>query len=342
MASPAHCVFPEFQYEVRVRYLITGITGFVGPHLANLLLDEGHEVWGFIRAANGREDDIREIVPDAHYDKLKFLYGDLTDYESCLRAMQADKFDGVFHLAAQSHPPTSFVDPRGTFLANAVGTMNLAEAIRAVSPACRMMFCSTSEVYGAPEESEGPIHENFPIRPVNPYGVSKAAADLYVRERAVSENLHFFVTRAFSHTGPRRGRRFSIASDVYQIVRILKGFQEPVIKVGTLSSKRVVMDVRDGCRAYYLLMQKSGRGEAYNIGGNELFTIGELLDQLLKISGLQGRVKTEVDPKLVRPIDIPVQICDSTKCRQLTGWKPQIPIRKTLEDLLEYYSKKIV
>jgi GDP-4-dehydro-6-deoxy-D-mannose reductase len=147
-----------------VRYLITGITGFVGPHLANLLLDEGHEVCGFIRAANGREDDIREIVPDAHYDKLKFLYGDLTDYESCLRAMQADKFDGVFHLAAQSHPPTSFADPRGTFLANAVGTMNLAEAIRAVSPACRMMFCSTSEVYGAPEESEGPIHENFPLR----------------------------------------------------------------------------------------------------------------------------------------------------------------------------------
>jgi GDP-4-dehydro-6-deoxy-D-mannose reductase len=325
-----------------VRYLITGITGFVGPHLANLLLDEGHEVWGFIRASNGREDDIREIVPDAHFNKLKFLYGDLTDYDSCLRAIQADKFDGVFHLAAQSHPPTSFADPRGTFLANAVGTMNLAEAIRAVSPACRMMFCSTSEVYGAPAESEGPIHENFAIRPVNPYGVSKAAADLYVRERAASEKLHFFVTRAFSHTGPRRGRRFSIASDVYQIVRILKGFQEPVIKVGTLSSKRVVMDVRDGCRAYYLLMQKSDPGEAYNIGGNELFTIGELLDQLLKLSGLHGRVKTEVDPKLVRPIDIPVQICDSTKCRRLTGWKPQIPIRKTLEDLLEYYSRKIV
>jgi nucleoside-diphosphate-sugar epimerase len=256
--------------------------------------------------------------------------------------MHAEKFDGVFHLAAQSHPPTSFIDPRGTFLADALGTVNLAEAMRAVSRETRLMFCSTSEVYGAPSESEGPIHENFPLRPVNPYGVAKASADLYVRERAASERLPYFVTRAFSHTGPRRGRSFSIASDVYQIVRILKGFQEPVIKVGTLSSKRVVMDVRDGCRAYYLLMQRAAAGEAYNVGGDEIFTMGEILDLLLDLTGLQGRVRKEVDPKLVRPIDIPVQICDTRKCRELTGWKPTIAIRKTLEDLLEYYSRKIV
>jgi GDP-mannose 4,6-dehydratase len=327
---------------VHVRYLITGITGFVGPHLANLLLEEGHDVWGFVRASNGREDDIRDIVPDRNFQKLRFIFGDLTDYDSCLRAMQTEKFDGVFHLAAQSHPPTSFIDPRGTFLSNATGTVNLAEAIRAVAPACRMMFCSTSEVYGAPLESDGPIHENFPLRPVNPYGVAKAAGDLYVRERAASEGLPFFVTRAFSHTGPRRGRSFSIASDVYQVVRILKGFQEPVIKVGTLSSKRVVMDVRDGCRAYYLLMQRAAAGEAYNVGGDELFTMGEILDLLLELTSLKGRIRKEVDPKLVRPIDIPVQICDTHKCRELTGWKPTIAIRKTLEDLVEYYSRKIV
>ncbi len=177
---------------------------------------------------------------------------------------------------------------------------------------------------------------------MNPYGVSKAAGDFYVRERAVSEKLPFFVTRAFSHTGPRRGRRFSIASDIYQIVRIQKGFQPPVIKVGTLSSKRVVMDVRDGCRAYYLLMQRAAaNGEAYNVGGDELFTMGEILDLSLEIAGLAGKVKKEVDPNLVRPIDIPVQICDTQKCRTLTGWKPEIPIRKTLVDLLEYYTRKI-
>jgi GDP-mannose 4,6-dehydratase len=324
-----------------MRYLITGITGFVGPHLANLLIDEGHEVHGFVRASNGREDDIRDVVDDRRFEKLTFWYGDLTDYESVLRVLRETRFDGVFHLAAQSHPPTSFLDPRGTFLANAVGTMNVAEAIRAAQPECRLMFCSTSEVYGAPREEQGPIHEGFPLAPVNPYGVSKAAGDMYVLERAASHKLPFFVTRAFSHTGPRRGRRFSIASDAYQIVRILKGFQEPEIRVGTLSSKRVVMDVRDCCRAYLLLMQTAEPGQAYNVGGDELFTIGELLDLMLEMTGLKGRVKLTVDPALVRPIDIPVQICDTRKCRELTGWKPQIPIRQTLRDLLDYFERKI-
>jgi GDP-mannose 4,6-dehydratase len=321
--------------------LITGITGFVGPHLANLLVTEGHEVHGFVRAANGREDDIRDVVPDSQFEKLRFHYGDLVDYESVVSVIRDNELDGVFHLAAQSHPPTSFVDPRGTFLANAVGTMNLAEAIRLYRPACRMMFCSTSEVYGAPPESAGPIDENFPIAPINPYAVSKAASDLYIRERAASHQLPFFLTRAFSHTGPRRGRKFSIASDAYQIVRIQKGFQEPVIRVGTLSSKRVVMDVRDACRAYYLLMQKAAPGEAYNVGGDEVFTMGEALDLMLEMSGLAGKVEKRVDPALVRPIDIPVQLCNSEKCRALTGWKPTIPIRQTLRDMLDYFSRKI-
>lgn len=324
-----------------MRYLITGITGFVGPHMANLLVEEGHEVHGLVRTSNGREDDIRDIVPDRIFDTLTFHYGDLTDYESLTNVIRKTQFDGVFHLAAQSHPPTSFADPRGTFLINAVGTMNLAEAIRVHRPACRLMSCSTSEVYGAPLESQGPIHEGFPLEPVNPYGVSKAAADLYVRERAVSEKLPFFVTRAFSHTGPRRGKRFSIASDVYQMIRILKGFQEPVLHVGTLSSKRVVMDVRDACRAYLLLMQKAAGGEAYNVGGDEAFTMLQIVELLLEMTGLKDRVKISVDPKLVRPIDIPVQICDTRKCRELTGWKPLIPIRTTLEDLIAYYDRKI-
>jgi GDPmannose 4,6-dehydratase len=325
-----------------MRFLITGITGFVGPHLTNLLIEEDHEVVGFVRTSNGREADVREIIPDRYFQKIKFFYGDLIDYDSVVRVFQAMPYDGVFHLAAQSHPPTSFADPRGTFLVNSVGTVNLAEAIRTLQPNCRMMFCSTSEVYGAPPEEVGPMHEGFPIAPINPYAVSKAAADLYIRERVASHKLPFFVTRAFSHTGPRRGRCFSIASDAYQIVRILKGFQEPVIRVGTLSSRRVVMDVRDCARAYYLLMMKFKPGEAYNVGGDHLYSMGELLDKMLELTGLAGKVKKEVDLKLVRPIDIPIQVCDSRKCRELTGWAPKIPIEQTLRDLLDYYSRKLV
>ena len=198
-----------------MKYLITGITGFVGPHLANLLLNEGHKVYGLIRASNGREDDIRDVVADGNFAAIKFLYSDLTNPKSVAHIFQCHQFDGVFHLAAQSHPPTSFEEPEWTFLTNAVGTVALVEAIANNQPDCRLMNCSTSEVYGAVPESAGPIDETFPLNPINPYGVSKAAADLYVRERAISLGVPMFVTRAFSHTGPRRGHRFSISSDAY-------------------------------------------------------------------------------------------------------------------------------
>jgi GDP-mannose 4,6-dehydratase len=324
-----------------MKYLITGITGFAGPHLANLLVRDGHDVVGLVRESNGREQDIRDIVPDGVYAKLKFVYGDLTHLRALDRIFKDETFDGVFHLAAQSHPPTSFLDPYETFEINSLGTVNLAEAIATRQPACRLMFCSTSEVYGAVPEEAGEITESFAITPVNPYGVSKAAADLYVAERAHSAKLPFFITRAFSHTGPRRGRNFSISSDAYQIARIKKGLQEPVINVGTLGSKRVIMDVRDCVKAYYLLMNKFTPGEAYNVGGDTVYSIGEVLDLMLELRGLAGKVEKRLDPKLVRPIDIPVQICDTRKCRQLTGWKPEIPLKQTLADLLAYWDAKI-
>lgn len=325
-----------------MNYLITGITGFVGPHLANLLSKNNHTVYGLVRASNGREDDIRDVVPDKVFKQIKFIYGDLIHIDSLEEIFKKYKFDGIFHLAAQSHPPTSFIDPLGTFNTNSNGTLFLADLLARYQPECKFMFCSTSEVYGVVAEEQGKINEDFPINPINPYGVSKAAADLYIRERANSVNLPFYVTRAFSHTGPRRGRAFSISSDAYQIIRIKKGLQKPVINVGNLSSQRVVMDVRDCVKAYYLLMQKFNSGEAYNVGGNDLYSMEELLDKMINISGLKGKVKKRTDPRLVRPIDIPLQIPDSTKCRKLTGWKPVIKIEQTLSDLLDYWDKKIV
>lgn len=324
-----------------MKYLITGITGFVGPHLANLLIGEGHEVCGLVRESNGREQDIRDIVPDRIFEQLTFVYGDFKNLRSIDRIFKDRQFDGVFHLGAQSHPPTSFLEPHDTFEINALGTANLAEAIASRQPTCKMMFCSTSEVYGASPESAGHITEAFPLAPINPYAVGKAAAEMYVLERARSTGLPFFVTRAFSHTGPRRGRSFSISSDAYQIVRIKKGLQEPVINVGTLSSRRVIMDVRDCVKAYYLLMQKFSPGEPYNVGGEALLTIGEVLDMMLELRGLAGKVEKRLDSKLVRPIDIPVQMCDTQKCRTLTGWKPRIPLNQTLDDLLSYWEAKI-
>lgn len=334
-----------------MNYLITGITGFAGPNLANLLSEKGHKVYGLVRGSNGRENDIRDIVPDANYEKIEFIYRDFTRKKDMDGIFKDFELDGVFHLGAQSHPPTSFEDPEGTWDTNVNGTRNIIEAIKKYQPTCAMMFCSTSEVYGAVEESYGPIKEDAVIKPMNPYGMSKAVSDVEVLGQANIKaspfNLPFFVTRAFSHTGIRRGNRFSISSDAYQLIRIKKGLQEPKISVGTLSSKRVVVDVKDCVNAYYMLMERAVKGdekvigEPFNVGGEGLHEMRYFLDEMLDIAGLKGEVEEWVNPKFVRKIDIPVQIPDSTKLRELTGWKPEIPIRQTLEDLLNYWDKKI-
>ncbi len=323
--------------------LITGITGFAGAHLANYLIkhdpEHSFKFLGLVRASNGRENDIREVVPDNVYSRLGFVYGNLDDYDSLERIFNEHKFDRIYHLAAQSHPPTSFAYPYGTFVSNALGTVNLVNLAMKYCPECKFMNCSTSEVYGVVPENLQPITEAYPIVPVNPYGVSKAAADLYVTERARSTGFRAFNTRAFSHTGTRRGFAFSVSGDAYQLIRIKKGLQEPIVKVGTLASRRVVMDVRDCVRAYSMLMDNFTQGESYNVGGDELFSMGELLDIMIELTGLD--VTTAVNPAFVRPIDIPLQIPDSTKCRELTGWKPRILIKQTLAELLDYWDEKI-
>ncbi len=324
------------------KVLITGITGFVGPHLANLLIEKGdYKVYGMVRNGNGMENDIRDVVPDENFSKITFLFGNLLDRDSIKRIIRDNKFDWIFHIGAQSHIPTSFKQPQLTFMTNAFGTVNIVDAIQELNPECRMMNCSTSEVYGAVPEKDLPITEDTRLKPINPYGVSKTAADLYSRERAISAGLNIFCVRAFSHTGSRRGKTFSISSDAYQIARINKGLQDPIILVGTLSSRRVVMDVRDCVKAYYALMLKAQPGEAYNVASEELNTMGGFLNTMLDISGLRGKVELKINPDWVRPIDIPIQVADTSKCKQLTGWEPKIPIEQTLTDLLEYWENKI-
>lgn len=303
--------------------------------------DPDHQIglFGLVRASNGRLNDVCDVLPDYVMQRITPVYGDLDDWGSLQRVFKGKQFDEVYHLAAQSHPPTSFVDPDGTFRTNALGTVGLLTMIGRYCPECKVLNCSTSEVYGDVAENRQPITEDYPIAPVNPYGVSKAAADMYATERAHSAGLRVFNTRAFSHTGPRRGHTFSISGDAYQLVRIKKGLQKPVVRVGTLASKRVVMDVRDCVRAYVALMEKGVPGESYNVGGDVLDTMGGYLNHMVSIMKLD--VGIEVYKPFVRPIDIAAQIPDSNKCRKLTGWKPVIPIETTLRDLLAYWDNKI-
>lgn len=324
-----------------MRYLITGITGFAGPHLANLLIDSGHEVVGLVRGSNGREQDIRDIVDDAHFQQIQWIYGDLKDLDAMDKIFASQQYDGVFHLAAQSHPPTSFTHPIATFAENVMGSINLIESSRKHQEHCRFMFCSTSEVYGDTCKYIGVLTEDSPLLPSNPYGNSKAAIDFFVQERCKNDLLDGFITRAFSHTGPRRGRNFSISCDAYHLARMKLGLDSShILPVGNLETERVVIDARDCVKAYAMLMEKAQSGEAYNVGGNDVHKMGYYTDKLIEISGLDD-VEKKIDERYYRKIDIKVQIPDTTKLKSTTGWEPSIDLETTLTDLFNYWIQKL-
>lgn len=326
---------------MRKKFLITGVTGFAGPNLVNLLHKEGHQVYCLIRNTNGRENDIRDIISDEVYKDIIFLYSDLKNHRTLQNIFKENEFDGVFHLAAQSHPPSSFLDPLGTFEENIMGTANLIQAISDNQPECMLMFCSTSEVYGNIGIDGRKITWKDQLAPSNPYGVSKAAIDIYMQERIENKKIKGFITRAFSHTGLRRGKNFSISSDAFQIARIMKGMQEPVLKVGNLESVRVVLDVRDTVNAYYLaMMHPEVNGKIFNVCGDEPFKMRFFTEKLIEISGIKN-IKQEICPLLYRPIDIHYQHGDSSNLVELTNWKPNYKIEQTLEDLLKYWLDKI-
>ena len=323
------------------RFLITGITGFAGPHLANLLHSEGHQVYGLIRRTNGMESDIHDVVPDDVYESITFVYGDLTNYRSLRTIFEKEQFDGVFHLAAQSHPPTSFIDPIGTMETNVMGSANLIQVIQDHQNNCKLMFCSTSEVYGNVGQDGRKIHWEDTILPANPYGASKAATDVYLQERMENGFIKGFITRAFSHTGPRRGRIFSISSDAYQIARMMKGLQEPVLKVGNLNTTRVVMDVRDTVRAYYLAMiHPDVTNQIFNVCGDTPRKMQFFTDKLIELSGLKG-VEQNIHKPFWRPHEIHYQHGDSSNLVELTGFKEEYDIETTLDDLLRYWVDKL-
>lgn len=326
---------------MKQKFLITGITGFAGPNLAKLLLNNGHEVHGIVRTANGREMDLIDIMSLDEIQQIKFHYLDLKHYYSIDKLLKNEKYDGIFHLAAQSHPPTSFKDPILTYEENVTATMNLITSLE--GSLTRFMFCSTSEVYGDTCKDVGKLTINTPLKPSNPYASSKAAMDLYVQERTANGFLNGFITRAFSHTGPRRGKIFSISSDAYQIAKMELGLQDTILNIGNLQTERVVIDVRDCVMAYYLLMMNpDSNGKVFNVCGSEVHKMQYYTDLLIKESKFEyNEVEQRIYTPYYRPIDIQVQIGDSSELVELTNWSPTITIEQTMSDLLDYWRNKL-
>ena len=314
-----------------MKILITGITGFVGSHLAEYIvnLGEGHEIYGLCRWRSPREN--LKLV----YSKITLCDGDLCDLSSLIRHLDTIKPDIIFHLAAQSYVLTSFDSPLHTLWTNVLGTANLLEAVRITKIDPVIHVCSSSEVYGQVSPSDVPIKEDCPFRPASPYAVSKVGEDMAAYQYWVSHKIKTIRTRMFTHTGPRRGDVFALSFFAKQIAAAELGFQKPQIRVGNLDSVRTICDVRDAVVAYWLLVNKCPPGEVYNIGGNKTMKIGEFLQILLERSTTKFEIK--IDPVLVRPSDVTLQIPSIDKFRKATGWEPKIPIEKTLQDILDYW-----
>ena len=321
--------------------LITGVTGFVGSHLAEYLLKRTDwQIAGMMRW-NSRLDNIQNLIPLANEGgRFELLNGDLRDSASLRGIMRTVKPDFVFHLAAQSYPLTSFTAPCDTLETNIQGTVNLLEAVREYAPEAWVHVCSSSEVYGRVSADNLPITEDCPFHPASPYSVSKVGADLMGQLYAQAYGLRVMVTRMFTHTGPRRGDVFMESSFAKQIAMIEVGQMEPPVRVGNLKSLRTVTDVRDAVRAYHLLLTHNPQpGEVYNIGGLHTCTAGEILFALFDAAGCKPDVV--VDKSRLRPVDADAQVPDCSKFITHTGWAPQIPFEQTMRDLLEYWRARV-
>ncbi len=322
-----------------VKNLITGIGGFVASHLADLLLEKGEEVYGTYRWY----EDLSKVQHIK--EKITFVPADLNDLWSLIKCVQEIKPDYIFHLGAQSYVNDSFIYPSETIRTNTLGTLNLLDAVRLVKmkeeydPVIHV--CSSSEVYGQVQADEIPIKETNAFRPANPYAVGKVGEDMISYQYHKSYGMKIIRTRMFTHTGPRRVMESAEIAFAKQIVRIEKGIQEPIVHVGNLESIRTFADVRDAVKAYYLLVRKCKPGDVYNIGGNRTMKIGEMLNLLISLSPAKDKIKVQVDPKLLRPSDVTLQIPDISKFQKETNWQPEIPFEKTLGDILEYWRKNV-
>jgi len=317
----------------RKKALITGIAGFAGSHLAELLLSNDFEVYGTCRPRSKTENI------DPIKNKLRLEDADLLDSHSLYTIISKIKPDYIFHLAAQSFVPTSWVSPSVTLEVNIVGSANLFEAVRQAKIDSLIQIACSSEEYGLVYPNELPIKEENPLRPQSPYAVSKVAMDYLGYQYFCSYGMRIVRTRGFNHTGPRRGETFVTSNFAKQIATIEKGKQEPVIYVGNLEAERDWTDVRDMVKGYLLAAEKGRPGEVYNICSEKAVKIKDMLDILLRFSKV--KVKVEKDVNRMRPSDVPLLVGDCSKFKKLTGWHPQIPFEKTMEDLLNYWRERV-
>jgi len=286
------------------RILVTGPNGFVGGHLRRALADAFIPFEGDVLDATALRESVREIVPE-----------------------------GVVHLAALSSVGESWSDVAEVWRANVLGTVNVVEGLRAEAPGARLLFASSGDVYGRAEQF--PTPEDARVEPVSPYAASKAAAEIACRQA----ELDVVVARAFPHVGPGQDERFAVGSWTAQLAR-LRSDGGGVLRVGNLEAERDLIDVRDVCRAYRLLLDPRVPAGTYNVASGHAVPLSRVVELLVELADVP--VEVERDETRLRPAEVPVLCGDPSKVRAATGWTPEIPLEQTLADALAAAARREV
>jgi len=320
------------------RVLITGITGFVGSHLADLALSRGVEVYGTQRWHLSRRQHVRHIE-----NQVTWIDCDITDPIGVNRLVNDVAPDRIFHCAAESFVSPSWLHPNRYMSVNYNGTLNFLDALKQAGAKTPFHIPGSGEEYGLINEHELPITELTVMRPVNPYAVSKVAQDLigYVYNQSYGVNV--IRTRAFNHEGPRREKVFGIPWYAYQIAMAEAGKGEKELRVGHIDDRRNFTHVGDMVEAYWLATEKCEPGELYLVGSEgdaSTYTFRDCLEQLIAMSTVDG-LSHRTDPEFVRPTQVPFLIADTSKFRQATGWAPKIPFEQILSDTLAYWRQRV-
>lgn len=316
------------------KVLITGITGFVGSHLTDLLVSDGYQVSGIALTSDPR--NLLHV-----HRRLSVACADLRNAGEVADVLAAVKPDYIYHLAGLSFVPDAEVDPKIVYDVNVLGTLNLLEAARSTHLNAKILIVGSGEVYGSVPEAALPVNEEYPLKPTSLYGVTKACADLLAYQYATAYHMDVIRVRPFNHIGPRQSEKFVCSSVAKQIVEIEQGIRTPMLHVGNLEARRDFTDVRDVVRAYRTVLERAHGGEVYNIGSNTAWKIGEIVGMLIDASRVKG-IELEQQSRRIRPNDIPVMRCDASKVEQAIGWRPDIPIEQTLLDLLNDWRDTIM